>query len=188
MTKLVKEVIGIFFELGNVEAALKDLHDSGFRTDEIGLLAGEKTVEKSLGTLYSRAIASSDSADAPETAFVKQESLGDNFKSLAGGLVFTGITTTMGVAVASAGIFGGAALAAGAGAVGVVGIGALVGSLINRSDAEYLQEQLDNGHTLLFVRVSNSEAEKRIVEIITRHSGFDVRILEIEVEAEEAEA
>lgn len=181
MTHTIREAIGIFFDPGHVKAALKELQEAGFKHDEIGLLAGEYTVEKSLGELYTRTNSYSDTSDIPETAFVKKEALGDTFRSLAGGLVFTGATTAMGVAVISAGVFGGAVLAAVTGAVAVAGVGVLIGSLIHQSDAEYLEEQVDEGHLLLFVRVHGEAEEKKAVAILARHSGFDARVHEVKV-------
>ena len=182
MTTTVREAIGIFFDVKHLEAAIKDLRASGFKHDELGLLAGEDSVAQSLGEWYTRTNTYTDASQAPETAFVKKESLGDTFRSLSGALVFTGATTAMGIAVASAGIFGGAVLAAATGAVGVLTVGILIGAIIHQSDAEYLEEQVDEGHILLFVRVDNGDEEKKAVAILTRHAGYDARVHEVTVQ------
>lgn len=175
----IREAVGIFFGQQQLEEALQDLQESGFEHDEIGLLAGEHAIEKSLGELYSRVNTYTDRSKAPETAFVKNESLGETFRSLSNGLVFTGASSAMGVAVVSAGIFGGAVVVAAAGAVAVAGVSALVGTMIHQSDAEYLEEQVDKGHLLLFVRVSSPEEERQAVEILSRHAAYDARVHEV---------
>ncbi len=182
MNNLIREAVGIFFDSSDIKSALKGLQEAGFEHDEIGLLAGEHAVEQALGDLYKRTNTYQDCTNSPETAFVKRDSLGDTFRSLAGGLIFTGATTAMGIAVVSAGIFGGALMVAATGAAAVVGLGALIGSLIHQSDAEYLEEQVDEGHLLLFVRVNNSEEEKRALSILADHAGYNPRIYEVKAE------
>jgi len=181
MATIIREAIGIFFDAKHLEAAIRDLRASGFKHDELGLLAGEISVVKSLGELYTKTNTHTDTSLAPETAFVKKESLGDTFRSLAGALVFTGATTAMGIAVASTGIFSGAVLASATGAAGVLTIGALIGMLIHQSDAEYLEEQVDEGHLLLFVRVRNPEEEANAIRILSRHAGYDARVHEVKL-------
>ena len=176
----IHEAVGIFFDKAHLEDALIDLRNAGFDKEEIGLLAGERAVEESLGDIYAQYNRASDSGASPEIAFVKKDSLGDTFRSLSGGLVFTGASTAMGAAVISAGVFGGAVLAAAAGAAAVVGVGALAGAVIHKNDAEYLEEQVDAGHLLLFVRVNTDDEEATALKILSRHEGFDARIIKVE--------
>jgi outer membrane lipoprotein SlyB len=178
-SEVVREVIGIFFDEKNLLDAIKDLRTSGFEHDQLGLLASEHAVQKALGDVYTRTNAHHDPSHAPVTAFVKNESVGDTFRALEGSLFFTGATAALGAVVASAAVFGGALLIAVAGAVGVGTIGALISGIIRQSDAEYLEEQVDEGHLLLFVRASDPDKEKTAVRILSRHSGYDARVHEV---------
>jgi hypothetical protein len=60
------------------------------------------------------------------------------------------------------------------------GAGGLIGSILAKwigdRHAQYLQQQLDHGGLVLWVRTWNSDREKRAVEIMTKHSGRDVRV------------
>ena len=47
------------------------------------------------------------------------------------------------------------------------------------ADAEYLQQQVDAGHILLFVRISDSAKEKQAMNILTRHCGVDVKMYDV---------
>lgn len=68
-------------------------------------------------------------------------------------------------------------LAAVTGAVAVGTVGTLTASMIiHRSDAEYLEEQVEEGHLLLFVRASDRASEVQVIKILTAHSGFDVKV------------
>jgi predicted phage tail protein len=180
--KKIREAIGIFFDARNLHDAMDELEASGFDHRDIGLLAGEHTVRQALGDLYREAQpAENEGTDGPRMAFVRKESLGDGFRAWAGSLFFAGTTVGMGAAVASAGVLGGALLAAAAGVAAVGAVGGVLGMIIHQSDAEYLEEQVDEGHLLLFVRTRDADHERRAMEILNKHSGTDVRIHEVGV-------
>ena len=58
--------------------------------------------------------------------------------------------------------------------------GALIGSVLTRwldkHHAEQLQEQLDRGGLLLWVRTPDQATQRRAIDILTRHSAHDVHI------------
>jgi hypothetical protein len=175
----IREAVGVFFDATHLKEAIADLSASGFARDTLGLLAGEYTVQQSLGDLYTRTNEFHDSPNAPATAFVKKESVGDTMHALAGGLFFAGGTAAMGALVASAAVLGGTLLAAVTGVAAVGSAGALLGALIHQSDAEYLEQQVDEGHLLLFVRVHDPAEERRALDILSKHAGYDARIHEV---------
>jgi hypothetical protein len=82
--------------------------------------------------------------------------------------------------VASVAVLGGALLAAVSGAAGLAGVtGRALALIIHESDAEYLEEQVDEGHLLLFVRTNDPERERIALEILTKHGAFDARMYEV---------
>jgi hypothetical protein len=172
----VTEVVGVFVEASHLQAAMGELLASGFSHDSIGLLAAERTVRRALSDYYAHVAESGqDKPGGPKIAFVERESVGDTVRSGRGGLFFAGATATAGAIVASAGVLGGALLAAasGVGALGAIGAG--LAMLIRKSDAEYLQEQVDEGHLLLFVRTRDADEETRAKEVLSKHAALDVR-------------
>ncbi|HBR85538.1 MAG TPA: hypothetical protein DD861_15400, partial [Erythrobacter sp.] len=66
----------------------------------------------------------------------------------------------------------GAAVAGGAGGA----LGAGVARLVGDRHAENLQNQLEHGGLLLWVRTWDSGDEQRAVDILTKHSGHDVHV------------
>ena len=50
---------------------------------------------------------------------------------------------------------------------------------MDRRHAEWLQEQLDRGGILLWVRTPTAEDERKAMEVLTRYSAHDVHIHEI---------
>lgn len=93
-----------------------------------------------------------------------------------GSLFFAGATTAAGAAVVSAAVLGGALLAAATGAAAIGGVGAAMALILRESDAEHLEQQVDEGHLLLFVRVRDAAAEQRAIDILSRHSAYDARV------------
>lgn len=176
----VREAIGIFHNAESLRGAIEELLAAGFHSDEIGLLASEQVVEQSLGDLYVRTNEAADSPEAPAIAFVRRESFGDAARTHTGGLMFVGASGAAGAVVASSALLGGALLPAVGAVVGVGLVGAFVASFIHQSDAEYLQQQVDEGHLLLFVRVDPTR-EQEAMSILKQHSGLDVKVYEVPV-------
>lgn len=178
-TAAIREAVGAFVGPGKVHEAMDELLASGFEHDDLGLLAGEYTVRDALGDFYTRTNEHAEGADAPNTAFVAKESVGDTVHAMIGSLSLAGSTVAAGAAVASAGIFGGALAAAVAGAAALGAVGAVLGGIIHESDAEELEEQIEEGHLLLFVRARDSAKEKQAVEILQRHTPIEVKVVTV---------
>ena len=60
------------------------------------------------------------------------------------------------------------------------GVGGLFGSILAKwvgdHHAQHLQEQLDHGGLLLWVRTRSAEHEQRASRILSKHSGQDVHV------------
>src|SRR5688572_25724268 len=95
----IREAVGIFFDGQHLKDALKDLRASGFEPEELGLLASEHVVVRSLGDLYARTNESADSAQAPAIAFIGKESSRETARTLGGSLFFVGTSGVMGAVV-----------------------------------------------------------------------------------------
>lgn len=175
--EVVREAVGAFSSADAVQGAITDLAKAGFSTSEIGLLAGEHTVRQQLGDFYTRTNASAGSADAPNTAFVAKKSIGDTMHALIGSLFFAGTTLAGGVAVASAAVLGGGLVAAATGVAAVGAMGAALALIVQESDAEELEQQVDEGHLLLFVRANDERDEQKAVEILSRHTPIGVKVV-----------
>ena len=140
------------------------------------MLGGENTVREKLGHLYTDVNKDQASPDAPNTAFVARDSIGDTAHALFGTLYIVGSAIAGGAVVGTAGILGGALAVAAATAAVFGGIGVVLGAIISKSDAEYLEEQVDEGHLLLFVRTRDGDHEKLAVQTLAAHAAFDPRI------------
>ncbi len=172
----VREAVGVFKTADALQEAYDDLLSSGFHRSEVSLMAGEQTVVEKLGHKFQKVAELEDDPNVPRTVYVPPESLGDAQGALVGGLLYIGAAGAAGLVLASGG-----ALAAAVAAAAVTGgtsalVGAVLAKFIGDHHAHYLQEQLDHGGILLWVRTRDDEHESRAVEVLKRHSGCDVHV------------
>lgn len=178
-TENVHEVVATFFDAPKLEKAVSDLIEAGFPEAQISMVAGEHTVGNTLGAHYRKAEEEHQEPGAPKTAFVAKESVGDAVHGLFGGFFFTGASVAAGAVVATAGALGSPIIAGLAAAAAVGGVGAVALNQIGKSEAEYLQEEIDRGHLLLFVRILDRNQEATATEIVQRHSGFEPHVIKV---------
>jgi len=174
--RLLREAVGVFQDAEALEAAIDSLLSHGFDRAEISLLAGEQAVEAKLGAHYRRVQDLEDDPEAPRRAFVSTEAVGDAQGAIIGGLIYLGGAATAGALVATGGSLIGAAVAAalGGGAGGLMG-SALAG-LVGDRHAQGLQEQLDHGGLLLWVRTRDPEHEEKALRVLKEAGASDVHL------------
>jgi len=174
--RTIREAVGVFDDPEILEEAIDDLLSSGFNRAELSLLAGEKTVDEKLGHKYKKMAELEDDPIVPRCCYVSTESIGDAEGGLIGGLMYVGATAAAGAIVMTGGTLA-LAIAAAALAGGIGGLfGSLLAKWVGDHHAQHLQEQLDHGGLLLWVRTWDAEDEKRASKILSRHSGRDVHI------------
>jgi hypothetical protein len=141
--------------------------------DDISLLATEQAVNRKLGHRYERVEELEDDPAAPRVAYRTRTSLGESEDRLIGSLTYLPAVVAAGTVVASAGVV--AAAVTGTAIAGAL-IGTVLSHWLDQSHAEHLQEQLDHGGLLLWVRTPDAESQQRALAILTRHSAHDVHI------------
>lgn len=179
----IREAIAVFYDPQNLRSAVNALLASGVSRDQIGLLASEHSVRESLGDFYTYTNNTNEPGKGPVTAFVDKENASEQQDSLGGSLFFAGTTGAAGAVVASSAVLGGALLAALSGVVAVGLIGAIAGKIIHQSDADYLQQQIDEGHILLFVRLTDPARERDILDLLSSHHANNVKVYKIDAKA-----
>src|SRR5690242_8516105 len=164
----VREAVGVFHDEKSLLSAVDGLLIDGFDRSHLSLLAGQKTVESKLGRQFEKVGELEDNPTVPTTAFVGVDSRTEAKGVLIGGLFYVGACASVGMIVASGGTMAAAlaAVAVGGGAGGL--IGAALARIVDRRHAQRLQEQLEHGGLLLWVRTPDAEHERRAVEILRR--------------------
>lgn len=170
------EAVGVFADATSLQEAIDELLSSGFNQAEISLLAGERAVEEKLGHAYVKVAELEDDPAVPRTAYVSTEARGDAAGAAIGGLMYVGAMAAVGAVVATGGALAAAIAAAAAAGSASALIGSVLAEWISEHHANYLQEQIDHGGLLLWVRTRDPELETRAVDILAKHSGHDVHV------------
>jgi hypothetical protein len=174
--KTVREAVGVFANADTLQEAIDELMSFGFDRADLSMLAAETTVDEKLGHKYQKIAELEDDPIVPRCCYVSTESIGGAEGGLIGGLMYIGATAAAGGVVATGGtlalVIAAAALGGGVGGL----FGAIMGKWVGDHQAHYLQEQLDHGGLLLWVRTWDAGDEKRAVELLYRHSGRDVHV------------
>ena len=181
-----REVVGVFSDADALETAANELLASGFARARISLLAGESAIVEKLGHKYEKVEELEDNLEIPRTIYRSKESFDAGKSALLGSLASIGAVAAAGAIFASGGAL---AVTLGSGLIGAeVGgfIGGVLGELVEQHHAKYLQEQLDRGGLLLWVRTVDGAEENTAKQILSRHSGRDVHAHAIPVPAEDA--
>ena len=182
-TETLREAVGFFGTAETLQEAVDELMSSGFDRAELSLLASDLAVDEKLGHKYEKVAELEDDAVVPRQCYVSTESIGDAEGGLIGGLLYVGALAAAGAVVASGGTLA-TAIAAAAMAGGTGGlIGSALAGLLGERHAHHVQQQLDHGGLLLWVRTRDADHETRAVEILRRHSGRDVHVHDIPVPA-----
>lgn len=172
----IREAVGVFDSAETLQEAIDELLSSGFNRADLSLLAGEKAVESKLGHKFRRIEDLEDDPIVPRCCYVSTESIGDAEGGLIGGLMYVGATAAAGAVVVSGGtlalVVAAAALAGGVGGL----FGAILARWVGDHHAKHLQEQLDRGGLMLWVRTWDADDETRAQGILSRHSGRDVHV------------
>ncbi len=101
----VREAVGIFHKVDDLQAAIDELLSSGFDRAELSLLASEGTVEAKLGSASFRRIDLEDNPSTPRGGYVSPAAMGAAEGGLVGGLAYVGAVAAAGfIAVAGGGL------------------------------------------------------------------------------------
>jgi len=176
---VVTEAVAVFEGVRDLDAAVEELRQAGFERSDISLLATEDAVARKLGHRYERVEELEDDPDAPRTVYKTRASAGDSDNLIIGSLTYLPAVVAAGTVVASAGVV--AAAVTGTAIAGAL-IGTVLARWLDQHQAEHLQEQLDRGGLLLWVRTPDQDAERRALEILRRHSAHDVHIHQLPAE------
>lgn len=172
----VREAVAVFDTAQTLQNAIDDLLSSGFHRAELSLLASEADVVSKLGHKYRKSSELEDDPSVPRAAYVSTEAIGDGQGAVIGALIYVGAGLVMGPVAAAGGtlvaMVGAAALGGGAGGLA----GTWLAKLLGDQHAQRIQEQLDHGGLLLWVRTWDVDEESRAVRILKRHSGRDVHV------------
>lgn len=172
----VREAVGVFKTFEDFQGAIDELLSAGFHRSELSLLASEQAIEKTLGQGSDQLAARADDENVPRSAYVSMEAIGDAQGGLISALTYVGATVAAGAVIASGGTVAAAVVAAAAtGGTGGV-VGSIMAKWLGDHQATVLQEHINSGGLLLWVRTWDAADEIRALEILKKHSALDAHV------------
>jgi hypothetical protein len=171
------EAVAVFHDVTAFQAAVDDLlNHEHFDHADLSVLASERAVLGKLGRSYTSTRELEDDPDVPRAGYIPDETVGNAkgaliaasayFPAVLGSLAVISAGATVPVAIAAAVLAGGTGAAFG---------GALAG-LVGRERAWNLQQHIDHGGLLLWVRTNGAEHERVALETLKKHGGEDVHL------------
>lgn len=175
-TSSPREAVAVFRNADDLQAAIDELLSNGFNRAELSLLAGEDAVEKKLGHAYRKAAELEEDPEVPRIGYISTESIGGAEGALIGTPLYIAASAAATAILVSGGTLAAAIAAATAAGGAGAAFGAIFAKLVGDHHARHIEEQLEHGGLLLWVRTWDAADEGRAVEILKKHSGDDVHV------------
>jgi hypothetical protein len=173
------EAVAVFHDVETFQSAIDELLLAGFDHADINVLAQEDTIASKLGPAYASTAKFEDDPEAPRIANIPNETIGNAEGAVIGaGVYVPAMFGSLAVAASGGtllGVFAAAAIAGGAGGM----LGAALARFIGHEHAKHLDQHLQHGGLLLWVRTRDADREQQALEILRRHSAHDVHLHQI---------
>jgi len=173
------EAVAVFHDAKSFQTAIDDLLSAGFDGADLNVLAHEDTIVAKLGRPYTSTKDFMDDPEAPRIGYVPEETIGDAEGAVIGAGIYAPAVIGSVAVVASGGtLLGAVAAAAIAGGAGGL-VGAALARFIGHEHAKHLDQHLQHGGLVLWVRARDPEHAKAALEILKRHAADDVHLHDI---------
>jgi hypothetical protein len=169
------EAVALFHDVKSLQAAIDELLTSGFDQGCLSVLGNEKAIEDKLGHSYGSTRDLEDNPNVPRATWVPDESIVAEAACIGTPAYLSAIIGSLMVFASGGTLLGGVAIAAVAGGAGAT-VGTALAGIVGHEHAKHLNEQLNRGGLLLWVRTRDVEAEKKALDVLRRHSGQDVHL------------
>lgn len=177
------EAVAAFHDATSFEAAIDDLLSAGFDAADLNVLAHEDTILAKLGHPYASTKEFMDDPDTPRIGYVPEETIGNAEGAVIGaGIYVPAIVGSLAVVASGGTLLGAVAAAAIAGGAGGL-VGAALARHIGHEHARHLDQHLQRGGLLLWVRARDPEHAEKALKILQRHTDDDVHLHDIPVRA-----
>ena len=184
---MVREAVAVFRSEQAFLAAVEALESAGFDRADISVLASESASSRGMTSVYGDARALEDDGNVPRSAFVAPESRAEAEAAAVGLPVYVGVVGGLFAAVASGGTLAFALPVAIAGGLAGGSIGAIGAYAISKRHRGTVEQQLQSGGILLWVRTRNDEKEGAALRILQQADGQDIHIHEVAIRWSEDE-
>lgn len=174
----LREIIGVFHSVDDLEAAINGLASEGFDRADMSILGEEHVLSGDVSALVQDTQRLADDPQAPRQAIISDtdirqgRTLATSLAGVVAAFVATGATILTGGGALAAVI--GAAAAGGGASAAVHTVGRVAGSKHN----EVLEEQIRRGGIVLWVALREPGQDQTARRILERHHATDIHVHE----------
>ena len=177
MTELNREVVGLFTSVEDLQAAIRDLEGTAFPRQDISVMGTRGDLERTFGSKTVTPDLAMDNADTPRQAPARPEEQTIGVAAMVGGTAYVG---AMAMALAAGAVtFPAIVGAAVLGGVGGGTVGAILSKVLGNRYNRHIEEQLEKGGLLLWVRTPTPEREDLAKQLMIARGGYDVHVQDI---------
>jgi len=155
-------VVGVFRDRDDAEHAIDELHQMGFRDDEIGFAARGDTSS----VHHTATDKAADTGSGALSGAIAGAGIG-GFIAAAAAVLIPGFGPVLAGGILAT-VLGGAAVGAAAGGI----MGALIGLGVPEEEAHYYETEFNEGRILVTVKAGSRFSEAR--DVLFRHGAYDV--------------
>ncbi len=173
----VQEAVAVFDDVADLDEAVRTLLAAGFAESDLSLLADRDAVRRKLGHTYEHVEELVDDPTAPRVAYRRLADPAETEGRMIGSLTWAPPLLAAGAVVASTGFVTGLVIGA---AVAGTAAASVLGHVLDRRHADWLQEQLEAGGILLWVRIADDDAAAKALPVLARFAVHDVHVHDVE--------
>lgn len=173
----MKEAVGLFSDIDSLQEAVKELEATDFPRDAISVIGPRDRIEKKFGLSQISPELADLSSETPRSAPPRSEEKVIGAGALVSGSAYIG---AMGVALAAGAVtIPGIIAAAAIGGVGGATAGGIVAKLLGDHFDKDIEQQIEKGGMLLWVRTPDTAREEKACNILEKYGARHIRLHEI---------
>lgn len=177
MPGMFKEVVGLFTSVDDLQSAIRDLEGTAFPRHDISVMGNRGQLERVFGAKTVPPQLAMDNVDTPRQAPSRPEEQTIGTAAMIGIPAYVG---AMALAIAGGAVtFPAIISAAVIGGLGGGTVGAVLAKLLGDRYNRHVEEQIDRGGLLLWVRTPDHDREEAAKRIMISRGGYDVHVHEI---------
>ncbi len=174
---MFKEVVGLFSNTKDMQDAIRDLEGTAFPRQDISVMGSRAELDEVFGAKAVNPYYAMDNSDTPREAPARPEEKTIGSAALVGGATYVG---AMAAAITAGAVaFPAIITAAIIGGVSGASLGAILNKVLGDRATRHVQEQLEQGGLLLWVRTPDPIKESLAKQLMENRHATQVHVHEI---------
>ncbi len=174
---MFKEAVGVFKTTNDLQNAIRSLEGTAFPRQDISVMGSRSELQKIFGSKTVLPEFAMDNADTPRQAPARPEEKTIGTAGMIGGATYVG---AMAMALTAGAVtFPAIITAAVIGGLGGGTLGAILAKIFGDRYNRHIEEQIEHGGLLLWVRTPDKDREELAKHIMIANGAYDVHVHQI---------